>query len=99
VRKSDQSKSRNRRLPSRQLAKSLIVSQVRPGNALLLPARGTASHDLMAVECDPQIITLSGAATSLLPPDDPGNMRPVADRNGPLHKQARLTSGISGAGH
>jgi hypothetical protein len=50
-----------------------------PGNALLLPACGTASHDLLAVECDPQIITLPGAAASLLAP---GNMRPTADPGG-----------------
>jgi hypothetical protein len=36
------------------------VLQNLPDNALLLPARGTAG--LLAVECDPQIITLPGTA-------------------------------------
>jgi hypothetical protein len=53
------------------------VLQNLPGNALLLPARGTASPDLLAVECDPQIITLPGASADLGSPDDPGSVRPV----------------------
>jgi hypothetical protein len=36
------------------------VLQNLPGNALLLPARGT--QDVLAVECDPRIITLPGAS-------------------------------------
>jgi hypothetical protein len=56
------------------------VLQNLPGNALLLPARGTAS--LLAVECDPQIITLPGAAASLAAPGDPAIMRPAAEPDG-----------------
>jgi hypothetical protein len=52
------------------------VLQNLPGSALLLPGRGTG---LLAVECDPQIITLPGAAASLAPPDDPAVTRPAAD--------------------
>jgi hypothetical protein len=40
------------------------VLQHLPRGALLLPARSTTA-DLLAVECDPQIITLPGAAASL----------------------------------
>ena len=40
------------------------VLQNLPGSALLLPARGTVGPGLLAVECDPRIITLPGAATS-----------------------------------
>ncbi|MGH3245487.1 MAG: hypothetical protein ACRDOI_04630, partial [Trebonia sp.] len=52
------------------------VLQNLPGSALLLPARGTG---LLAVECDPQIITLPGAAASLAPPDQPAVTRPSDD--------------------
>ena len=52
------------------------VLQNLPGSALLLPGRGTG---LLAVECDPQIITLPGAAASLAPPDEPAVTRPAAD--------------------
>ena len=41
------------------------VLQGLPGNALLLPPRGSASRDVLAVECDPQIIMLPGAAADL----------------------------------
>jgi hypothetical protein len=47
-----------------------------PGSALLLPGRGTG---LLAVECDPQIITLPGAAASLPPSGEPAVTRPAAD--------------------
>jgi hypothetical protein len=53
-----------------------VVLQNLPGSALLLPARGTG---LLAVECDPQIITLPGAAASLAPPGQPAVTRPAAD--------------------
>ena len=56
-----------------------VVLQNLPDGALLLPARGTAGRDLLAVECDPQIITLPGAAASLAPPDEPAVTRPAAD--------------------
>lgn len=56
-----------------------VVLQNLPGSALLLPARGTAGPGLQAVECDPQIITLPGAAASLAPPGDPAVTRPAAD--------------------
>jgi hypothetical protein len=39
------------------------VLQNLPGNALLLPGRGTASPGLLAVECDPRIVSLPGATT------------------------------------
>ena len=53
-----------------------------PENALLFPARGTSGHDLLAVECDPQIITLSGTAASLAAADHPAAMRPAARPGG-----------------
>jgi hypothetical protein len=52
-----------------------------PGNALLLPARGTTSPGLLAVECDPQIITLPGVAgRPVMPavPADPAGICPAA---------------------
>jgi hypothetical protein len=55
------------------------VLQNLPGSALLLPGRGTAGPGLLAVECDPQIITLPGAAASLAPPGEPAITRPTAD--------------------
>ena len=58
------------------------VLQNLPGNALLLPARSTASPGILTVECDPQIITLPGASADLGLPDDPGNVRPVAHPGG-----------------
>ena len=54
------------------------VLQNLPDGALLLPARGNPGRDLLAVECDPQIITLPGAAASLAPPDQPAVTRPAA---------------------
>jgi hypothetical protein len=42
-------------------------------------ARGTTSSGLLAVECDPQIITLPGAAASLTPASDPAITRPAAE--------------------
>jgi hypothetical protein len=58
-----------------------VVLQHLPDGALLFPARGTASSGLLAVECDPQIITLPGAA-SLAPPSDPAITRPAAEPDG-----------------
>ena len=49
-----------------------------PGNALLLPPRGTASRDLLAVECDPQIILIPGAAADLAAAEAPPAARPMA---------------------
>jgi hypothetical protein len=57
------------------------VLQQLPGNALLFPARGTTAG-LLAVECDPQIITLPGAAASLAPASDPAITRPAAEADG-----------------
>ena len=54
------------------------VLQNLPGTALLLPARGTAHRDLLAVECDPWIITLPGVAASLAVADHPATVRPAA---------------------
>jgi hypothetical protein len=51
------------------------VLQHLPDGALLLPRRGTAGRDLLAVECDPQIITLPGTAASLA--GDPAITRPA----------------------
>ena len=59
-----------------------VVLQHLPDGALLLPARGTASSGLLAVECDPQIITLPGAAASLAPASDPAITRPAAEADG-----------------
>jgi hypothetical protein len=53
------------------------VLQNLPDNALLLPARRTAGSDLVAVECDPQIITLPGATASLSTASDPATLRPA----------------------
>ncbi len=53
------------------------VLQNLPDNALLLPARTARASDLVAVECDPQIITLPGATASLSTAGDPAAMRPV----------------------
>jgi len=58
------------------------VLQQLPDGALLFPARGTASSGLLAVECDPQIITLPGAAASLAPASDPAITRPAAEPDG-----------------
>jgi len=58
------------------------VLQNLPGNALLLPARGTARPGVLTVECDPQIITLPGASADLPAPDDPGTVSPVARTGG-----------------
>ena len=60
-----------------------VVLQHLPDGALLFPARGTASSGLLAVECDPQIITLPGAAASLAPAGDPAITRPAAEADGP----------------
>jgi hypothetical protein len=54
-----------------------VVLQHLPDGALLFPARGTASSGLLAVECDPQIITLPGATASLTPASDPAITRPA----------------------
>jgi hypothetical protein len=59
------------------------VLQHLPANALLLPARDTRGHDLLAVECDPHIITLPDAAASLAAASDPAAiMRPAAEPDG-----------------
>jgi hypothetical protein len=58
------------------------VLQNLPGNALLLPARGTASRTMLAVECDPQIIELPDVAAALAASRDPGTARPVASSGG-----------------
>jgi hypothetical protein len=54
------------------------VLQTLAPNALLLPARGTASPAMLAVECDPQIVTLADVAASLTASADPSTIRPVA---------------------
>jgi hypothetical protein len=59
-----------------------VVLQHLPDGALLFPARGTADRDLLAVECDPQIITLPGVAASLAPSDEPAITRPAAGPDG-----------------
>jgi hypothetical protein len=48
-----------------------------PDNVLLLPARTAGASDLVAVECDPQIIALPGATASLSTVGDPAAMRPA----------------------
>jgi hypothetical protein len=61
------------------------VLQDLPANALLLPARGTAGTGLLAVECDPRIISLPGAAPALAAPgesDDPASIGPAAEPGG-----------------
>jgi hypothetical protein len=58
------------------------VLQNLPGNALLLPQRGTAGRELLAVECDPRIITLPGAAPSLAAVGDHSSTNPVAEPGG-----------------
>jgi hypothetical protein len=58
------------------------VLQNLPGNALLIPVRGTASPGLLAVECDPQIITLPEVASSMAVPRDPAGARPLAEPGG-----------------
>jgi hypothetical protein len=58
------------------------VLQNLPGNALLLPARGTPGTGILAVECDPQIITLPDVLSGLILPADPGNAGPAASQGG-----------------
>jgi hypothetical protein len=58
------------------------VLQNLPGNALLLPAPGTVGPGLLAVECDPQIVSLPGAAASLATPTDPAISGPAAGPGG-----------------
>lgn len=53
-----------------------------PENALLLPAHGTADAGIVAVECDPQIITLPGVAAGLAWPDDSGGAPLAPDPGG-----------------
>ena len=55
------------------------ILQSLPDNALLFPTRGNVSPEVLAVECDPQIITLPGATAALATADDPGNARPAAN--------------------
>jgi len=59
-----------------------VVLQHLPDGALLFPARGTASSGLLAVECDPQIITLPGAAAGLAAAGDPAITGPAAEPDG-----------------
>ena len=59
-----------------------VVLQHLPDGALLFTARGTASSGLLAVECDPHIITLPGAAASLAAAGDPAITRPAAEPDG-----------------
>ena len=54
------------------------VLQSLPGNALLLPPRGSASSDVLAVECDPQIIMLPGAAAGLAAAEGASAVQPTA---------------------
>jgi len=58
------------------------VLQGLPGNALLLPAHGTAPSGMLAVECDPQIIALPGVAGGQAVPGDQGTVRPTASSGG-----------------
>ena len=58
------------------------VLQNLPANALLLPAPGTVAHGLLAIECDPQIITLPGAAPALATPDEPASTLPADEPAG-----------------
>ena len=62
------------------------VLQNLPGNSLLLPAPAAPGRDLLAVECDPQIITLPGAAASLAASlaatEQPGAVHPAARPRG-----------------
>ena len=57
------------------------VLQGLPGNALLLPPRGSASSDVLAVECDPQIIMLPGAAADLAAAEGASAVRPAAGQD------------------
>ena len=54
------------------------VLQNLPDGALLLPEPGTRGRDLLAVECDPQIITLPGAVAGLAAAGAPAVPRPAA---------------------
>jgi hypothetical protein len=49
------------------------VLQNLPANALLLPGHSTAGPGLLAVECDPQLVTLPGAAAALAQPGRPAS--------------------------
>ena len=59
-----------------------VVLQNLPGSALLLPAHGTAGPSLLAIECDPQIITLPGSTASLGAQGDPAITRTAAGTGG-----------------
>jgi hypothetical protein len=54
------------------------VLQSLPANALLLPPRGSAIGDVLAVECDPQIIMLPGAAADLAAAEGASALQPAA---------------------
>jgi hypothetical protein len=54
------------------------VLQSLPGNALLLPPRGSGRGDMLAVECDPQIIMLPGAAVELAAAERASAVQPAA---------------------
>jgi hypothetical protein len=58
------------------------VLQNLPDGALLLPEPAASSSDLLAVECDPQIVTLPGAAASLGAPNEPAITRLAAEPGG-----------------
>jgi len=58
------------------------VLQHLPGSALLLPARGAVGRHLLAVECDPRLITLPGAAAALAAAGDHAIARPAAGQDG-----------------
>ncbi len=77
------------------------VLQHLPGNALLLQAHGKASPGLLAVECDPQLVTLPGTAAALAPPGHPASVSPAAGPGGrpelapPRQPQARQDSPLA----
>ncbi|MCW2930962.1 MAG: hypothetical protein JWM19_1924 [Actinomycetia bacterium] len=58
------------------------VLQALPGNALLLPGRGSTGPGLLAVECDPQIVTLPGAAAALAQAGRPASVSQPATPGG-----------------
>jgi hypothetical protein len=54
------------------------ILQHLPASALLLPAHGTSGPGMLAVECDPQLITLPGVSAGLAASRDPGTIHAVA---------------------
>jgi hypothetical protein len=57
------------------------VLQSLPGNALLLPPRDPGRRDVLAVECDPQIITLPGAAVGLAAASGLSAVQPITGQD------------------